>query len=289
MYKIYINETLIQLCDTKELSKKKSKNPLDIKTRYTGKKKMLLNHINAAEQSRKFNNVIIHTPDLKTMWTDFKSLFIHEVAAGGLVFNPKEKILLIFRRNNWDLPKGKLEKKESNRKAAVREVMEETGIKSVKITKDFSNTYHIFTNKSKKKRVLKETVWYLMRTPKQNLTPQLEEDITAAKWKNLENFLVSGPITYRNISDLLWSYYKSIDKKKAKIKRKKKGKASGKNQKKDNVKTKIANKTKPKTSSKAASKSIPKVKKVEDKKTKNLCKLKSPSKGKKEPKKSKKK
>jgi hypothetical protein len=47
-------------------------------------------------------------------------------AAGGVVFKG-DKMLLMFRRGVWDLPKGKLDNGESSRQGAAREVQEETG------------------------------------------------------------------------------------------------------------------------------------------------------------------
>ena len=59
-------------------------------------------------------------------------------AAGGYVVRrtPKGnlKVLTIFRRGLWDLPKGKLDPGESPEKGAVREVSEEVGIKKKSIT-----------------------------------------------------------------------------------------------------------------------------------------------------------
>ena len=40
-------------------------------------------------------------------------------------------LLLNYRRGYWDLPKGKLEKDETNLQAAVRELKEETGLEAV--------------------------------------------------------------------------------------------------------------------------------------------------------------
>src|SRR5665213_1803978 len=48
-------------------------------------------------------------------------------AAGGLVLNEKGKVLMIHRLGVWDLPKGKLDKGETPRKAAIREIEEESG------------------------------------------------------------------------------------------------------------------------------------------------------------------
>ena len=55
-------------------------------------------------------------------------------AAGGLVNNEKDEILMIFRRGKWDLPKGKLDKGETLEECAVREVEEETGLKKLQLT-----------------------------------------------------------------------------------------------------------------------------------------------------------
>ena len=55
------------------------------------------------------------------------------IAAGGLVTNKHNELLMIFRRAKWDLPKGKLDEGESIEACAVREVEEETGIKNISL------------------------------------------------------------------------------------------------------------------------------------------------------------
>ncbi|TAE99248.1 MAG: NUDIX domain-containing protein, partial [Runella slithyformis] len=54
-----------------------------------------------------------------------KKMYAVIKAAGGIV-TKDEKLLLIHRRGVWDLPKGKLDNNEKSKKAALREVEEET-------------------------------------------------------------------------------------------------------------------------------------------------------------------
>src|SRR5580693_400704 len=52
------------------------------------------------------------------------------VAAGGIVLRPEAPLIALVRlrkRNEWVLPKGKLDDGETPRDAAEREVLEETG------------------------------------------------------------------------------------------------------------------------------------------------------------------
>src|SRR3982751_3416807 len=67
--------------------------------------------------------------DLEALKKEFWKKFKIVKAGGGLVVNEENKILMIFRRGKWDLPKGKLDKGETLEQCAVREVEEETGLK----------------------------------------------------------------------------------------------------------------------------------------------------------------
>lgn len=102
-------------------------------------------------------------------------------AAGGLVINNKNELLMIHRFGKWDFPKGHVEKNESISQAAIREVSEETAAKNLTITQKLSCTFHMYDNHSK--MLIKRTHWYLMETNENNvLKPQLEENILAAVW-----------------------------------------------------------------------------------------------------------
>jgi 8-oxo-dGTP pyrophosphatase MutT (NUDIX family) len=115
------------------------------------------------------------------------------VAAGGLVYNEKDELLMIFRRGKWDLPKGKLDDGESIEDCAVREVIEETGLTTVIRGDLIGITYHQYFDQWIKEEVIKETHWYRMHAPgDQQLIPQTEEDIELIKWvagKELEDCL----------------------------------------------------------------------------------------------------
>ncbi|MBB6680767.1 NUDIX domain-containing protein [Aequorivita sp. 609] len=127
-------------------------------------------------------------------------------AAGGLVYNSKKEILFIRRNGKWDLPKGKIEKGESYREAAIREVEEETGVEGLEIRDFIMKTYHVFTRNNKYR--LKITHWYEMYTDYDGpLTPQPEEGIKKAKWKNFEKSQDALKNSYENIKLLFPKEY----------------------------------------------------------------------------------
>ena len=129
------------------------------------------------------------------------------VAGGGIVRNEDEKILFQLRRGKWDLPKGKLEKGEKIEECAVREVEEETGLKNIVLGELIGITHHDYTENGKE--IEKETHWFNMSVSgKQQLVPQVEEDILELRWvaKNEVNDYLSN--TFANIVEIVNKYYK---------------------------------------------------------------------------------
>lgn len=202
MYKIYINETPLFLVNTSDLAAIPSFEGEILKARYPGKPKFLLHYIDMLEKSQRFTAVILYAPQAKQIYRDIKTLLMLERAAGGMVYNEAEEILLIFRRGSWDLPKGKIDPGEGKKAAAIREVQEETGIRQITLGPKIGITYHTFRNRSGK-RVLKKTFWYLMKTTEEELTPQAEEDIERAEWMSLSTFYSEKRVVYKNILDVL--------------------------------------------------------------------------------------
>lgn len=123
-------------------------------------------------------------------------------AAGGLVKNEAGEYLFIFRNGKWDLPKGKIEKGESIKEAAVREVEEECGITVSKLGKEICKTYHVYTLKGEV--VLKKTYWFKMKCAgSEKLKPQKEEGITDVRWFKKGHVEAIEKNTFPSIMDVL--------------------------------------------------------------------------------------
>ncbi len=179
MYKIYINEKPLIICSEQEFPNIKN-NSYSIS--YES------DRLTFNDLLKKFstdNGLILVSNDVENTFLHFsKNLTLIE-AAGGLIFNSERtKILMIYRRGKWDLPKGKIDEGESIKKAAWREVAEECGLKTHRIEDHYTDTYHIYEHKGK--LILKKTYWYIMSAEEEVLTPQAEEDITKAEWIPME-------------------------------------------------------------------------------------------------------
>ncbi|MBX2931184.1 MAG: NUDIX domain-containing protein [Chitinophagaceae bacterium] len=126
------------------------------------------------------------------------------IAAGGLVVNDKNELLLIFRRNKWDLPKGKLDEGESIETCAVREVKEETGLQNIELKNFIGKTYHEYFDTWTKKNVIKETWWYAMSVQgNPSFIPQTEEDIEKIIWADKTTLQQCLKNTYTTIIDII--------------------------------------------------------------------------------------
>jgi len=199
MYKVFINDKGFYFTNNKEFIKSLN-NCLVIKffsTSLIDGLYQLLKEDNSTE------HIIFNVKNIEEAFSAFLTHFKLIKAAGGWVKNTEGKSLFIFRLGKWDLPKGKIEKGEQNNVAAIREVQEECGITKLNITKQLTDTFHLYELNDEV--ILKQTFWYEMETNFEGkLVPQLEEDITKAVW--FSNQEISQKVltnTYASIKELI--------------------------------------------------------------------------------------
>jgi 8-oxo-dGTP pyrophosphatase MutT (NUDIX family) len=189
MYKVFVNDKPLFLTSTVEKE-------TDFQT-------FLLDSIDIEQLVAKmFSNKIekahLYHPDEKAALKVLKEKIPVSKAGGGLVYNKRGEILFIFRNGKWDLPKGGIEKGEDIEETAIREVEEETGAKSLKITQKLQKTYHVFKRNGSYK--LKITHWFEMKTNSDvKLIPQTNEGIEKAVWLKPEEIKDALKNSYENI------------------------------------------------------------------------------------------
>jgi|TARA_B110000444_G_scaffold261340_1_gene312760 ADP-ribose pyrophosphatase YjhB (NUDIX family) len=158
-----------------------------------------------ALKSKKTKCIYYYNSDSEKLIKHLHKHFPPIEAAGGLVKNDKNQFLVIYRNGKWDLPKGHLEKKEMIVDGALREVIEETGVRDLVSKSILPTTYHLY--KKNGEYSLKKTYWFLMSSNyKGNLNPQIKENIEKAVWKNKTEIKESMKNMYSNI-EMLFNFY----------------------------------------------------------------------------------
>jgi len=180
---IYYNKRTITLWQkTEELEIKVEK--LEIDEPFLHKCTDRMNNIlNIFFKNENMQEISFEHYDLEKLLADFKTYFKYIEAAGGLVKNLKNELLVIHRLGLPDLPKGKIEYGETPKEAAIREVEEECGLSNLEIIKKAKPSYHIYSHKNR--NILKKTYWFHMKYKgNESLIPQIEEDISSVEWCN---------------------------------------------------------------------------------------------------------
>lgn len=197
MYKVFFNNNIVFLSEESVFSNL-PENTLAVKYEHDFPLELLINK--AANENRRINYMIIGT-NKEAIFDEFKSHFKFIEAAGGIIYNAKNEILGIYRREKWDLPKGKVDKNESFEEAAIRECREETGLISLVIDNKIWETYHTYFQN---KPILKRTHWYKMTLLNDEpVIPQTEEDITEIKWFNNVSLNEFKSNTFASIAEVL--------------------------------------------------------------------------------------
>ena len=127
----------------------------------------------------------------------------HEHSAGGVVVrltNGEPRYLLIRDSyGHWGFPKGHLERGEPADRAAVREVMEETGLHAVSLVGSIAKIDWYFRFRGV--LIHKNCEFFLMQTAVENTKPQKSEGITACRWTTLDE--ARRLIAYENARGVL--------------------------------------------------------------------------------------
>lgn len=164
-------------------------------------------HLMTDNKLKEVDSITFASSDKKAITKYIKKKFKVIHAAGGVV-DKDGKILLIHRKDKWDIPKGKLDKGETRRECAEREVEEETGVK-VEILQKINATWHTYV--TNKKYILKRTHWYVMRCiDDTNMAPQALEDIHEVRWMSLSELRAALYGSYRSIRVVIQEYHKLL-------------------------------------------------------------------------------
>ena len=196
MYKVFFNQKPIFL--TTELVPQTDRTPV-LFIKFSSPENII-----KALKSKKTDCLYLYHQKEDKLWMHFLRHFPIIEAAGGLVRHQDGRFLFIYRNGKWDLPKGRIEKNEPIRIAAVREVEEETGVDGLEIVKPLIETFHVFNRNGKYK--LKKTFWFEMKTASTvTLTPQLNEGIEQAVWVLEKEIPQKFENAYENIKQVYQS------------------------------------------------------------------------------------
>lgn len=110
---------------------------------------------------------------------------IKEISSGGVVVFGNTILLLKKFNGDWVLPKGRIEKNEDLKDAALREVMEEAGVKA-EITKYIGKIKYKYENLKEEEMVYKTVHWYFMKSNCMDCVPQKKEGFIDAMFVHMD-------------------------------------------------------------------------------------------------------
>ena len=125
-----------------------------------------------------------------------------ERSAGILLFRAesgkKMFLLLHYPSGHWDFIKGRIEKNESPRQAALREAMEETGITDIEFVEGFEEKIQ-YSYQHNGKTVRKEVIFFLSSTNTKDV--KISHEHINYVWLEFDDALQKT--TYQNAKNLL--------------------------------------------------------------------------------------
>ena len=126
-----------------------------------------------------------------------------ETSAGGVIYRwnggTAHVLLIRDRYRHWGFPKGHLEREETPADAALREVIEETGLSELRLGPELRTIDWFFRFRGR--LIHKYCHFYLIESPAGEPCPQLDEGITECVWLPLSEAIAS--ISYDNAREVL--------------------------------------------------------------------------------------
>jgi len=138
---------------------------------------------------------------------------LKEKSSGAVVFRREGKkikyLILHYESGHWDFPRGHIERGETERETARREIQEETGIEKL----DFIPGFRISTNWFFKKKigrrfynVHKTAILFLIRTPVRRI--KISHEHIGHKWLIYEKAVKQ--VTFDNAKKVLEKAHKFL-------------------------------------------------------------------------------
>ncbi len=152
------------------------------------------------------NKVAVVCDNAAEMFDSFCAQMEIVCAAGGVVENDLGEVLVMTRKGWPDLPKGHIDPGESAEQAALREVMEETGLAEVEIVAPLCTTRHFHNAYGRWE--IKQTEWFLMQAAGEapKVFPEEDEGITAVEWMRGRRLWKAVDSSYSTIKTLFEKY-----------------------------------------------------------------------------------
>ncbi len=145
---------------------------------------------------------------------------VKETSAGAVIFYKGGGriyyLLLNYGNGYWGFSKGHIEKNENEKRAAIREIFEETGLKDLKFINGFKEKIrYYFTRKTKGEivTILKEVIFFLAETKTKKV--KISKEHLGFEWLEYKEALKR--VTFENSKKVLkkaHSYLKIIEKRK---------------------------------------------------------------------------
>ena len=116
-------------------------------------------------------------------------------------------LLLHYGRDYWGFPKGTIESGEKEKETAIREVEEETGLRSIRLIDEFEESIEYFYRK-KRTTVHKEVSYFLAETTECDVRLSFEHK--GYKWLKFNEAV--NQLTFDNDKEVLRAAKETIEK-----------------------------------------------------------------------------